>query len=225
MFRPAPARGLSLIWSPDNNLFAMRTPYGISWLVLGLCLLLALDIGWRIWSWSHPHAICVTATSIRGQPFMVMADHRSNVDAISLRKAETWEPVWAEWDFDQDGRADTASYFLEGRNIFNVNLQKDRPPRFDVYFYGPGKSVIWWLDRGNGSAFTDRITYDAEGKQVRHEVLLGQTWRMVETRGQERGVMMDGKWMPLKPADDISNVQQPPMPVGFTPLTDKKSRE
>lgn len=141
---------------------------------------------------------------------MVLADHRSNVDAISLRRANSWSPVWAEWDFDQDGDADTASYFLDGRNVFNVNLRPGQPPRFDVYIYGSDKSVTWWLDRGDGTSFTDRITYGADGRLLRHEVLQGQTWRTVERRGGQKGASVEDRWMPLKLGDDLPKAGQLP---------------
>lgn len=163
-----------------------------------LALLILADIGWRFWVWTHPHAICGTTTSITGKPFMLMADHRSNLDVISIRKREVWEPVWAEWDFDHDGKVDEASYFFRGRDVFNVNLKEGQPPKFDVYFYGPGRSVTWWLDRGGAGSFTDRIFYDTNGIQTRHEVLYGQTWRVVETRDRKKGMVMGGQWIPLQ---------------------------
>ena len=188
----------------------MKFLRGIMWQLIVLAVLLLADIGWRVWEWTHPRAICESNASISGTPFMVMADHRSNVDAISLRRDKSWTPVWAEWDFDQDGVAETASYFLDGRNVFNVNLRPGKPPRFDVYIYGPGKSVTWWLDRGDGSSFTDRIIYGVDGNLLRHEVLQGQTWRAIEISGGQKGVAVEDRWIPLQTDDDMRQSSQLP---------------
>lgn len=163
-----------------------------------VALLVLADIGWRFWAWTHPQAVCSTTTSITGRPFMLMADHRSNVDAISIRKDKTWEAVYVEMDLNNDRQPDQVLHYFNGKDVFNVNLQPGQPPKFDVYFYGPGKSVTWWLDRGGAGAFTDRIFYDTTGNLTRHEVLLGPTWRALEKRAQQNGVVIDGQWTPVQ---------------------------
>lgn len=112
-----------------------------------------------------------------------MGNHHDNMDAVSIRKGETWETVWAQWDFDFDGRPDAASYFFAGRPVMNFNYLEGQSPQCEVYFYGAGRSYARWLDRGGTGAFTERIFYDGNGKPGRREVLQGQTWHAVESGG------------------------------------------
>jgi len=169
----------------------------IPWWAMLLAILVVIDISWRCWFWLGHRSICSTTTSISGKPVLVMADHHSNVDVISLRKQGEWETIYAEMDLNSDRIPDELMHYFNGRDVFNVNLQPGQNPKYDVYFYGPGKSVTWWVDRAGAGGFTDRLFYDTEGKLTRHEALLRDTWRVLETRSQRKGAMVDGQWIPL----------------------------
>jgi hypothetical protein len=153
---------------------------GVPWWALVVATLCLLDLVWRTWTWLHPRPICTTSTSINGRPILIMGNHHDNMDAVSLRKSETWETIWAQWDFDFDGQPDATSYFFAGRPVMNFNYKAGHTPQCEVYFYGVGRSYARWLDRGGAGAFTERIYYDERGNPARHEFLEGQTWRTVE---------------------------------------------
>jgi len=163
----------------------MMTLRRIPWWAVLLCLLVLVDIGWRCWMWTHPRMICSSITSISGQPFTLMANHKANVDAVSIRKEDDWKPIWAEWDFNGDHKVDEMSFYHADRTVMNINTAGGRP-KYVVFFYGPGKSMTWWEDREGAGTFTDRWFYDETGKLVRHEVLSGQTWQpaAIEGRGK-----------------------------------------
>jgi hypothetical protein len=156
-----------------------KTFKGIPWWALAVAALCLGDLGWRAWTWQHPPAICAIATSISGKPIFVMGNHHDRMDAVSIRQGDAWETVWAQWEFNSDGKPDAVSYFFGGRPVMNFNYREGKPPQCEVYFYGPDRSYVRWLDRDGAGAFTERIYYDERGNPARREVLQGQTWRGV----------------------------------------------
>jgi hypothetical protein len=148
---------------------------GIPWWAFALAGLCAVTLGWLTWNWARPRPVCAMPASITGEPFLIMGDHQSNVDAISVRRGKTWQPVWAEWDFNFDRQPDTTSYFHAGRPVLNVNRKAGQPEQFEFYSYGAGRSYVRWVG-GNG-IFTERFFYDEQERLTRHEVLRGQTWQ------------------------------------------------
>jgi hypothetical protein len=89
------------------------------------------------------------------------------------------------------------SYYFRGRDIFDVTIASNRPPKYSAFFRGPGKSVTWWVDHlGNGS-FNERVYYDTNGVFAKHEVWYDSAWHLVDRRGGTNGLVIDGKWHQL----------------------------
>lgn len=171
----------------------MKVIKGIpTWAIL-LILLFVANLAWLSFNWSHNTSLRVAA-----KQFTVALLHTNNVSGIGIMDVKTGELLWAEWDFNSDGKPDEDSYFFQGRDVFNVNLKEGQPPKYDVYFYGRGKSVTWWLDRGGGGSFTDRIFYNTDGNLAGHEIWYKHAWYTVEKRGAENGIVVDSKWIQPK---------------------------
>lgn len=134
----------------------MKTATKILLVVVGLLLL--TDICWRIWVW-HNFANYRTLAN----KFKLEVLNTNNTSVVGIFYAKTEEPLWTESNFTNDGNSSMESYYFRGKDVFDITLSSNRPPRYGVYFRGPGKSVTWWLDRPGGNSFTERIFYDANG--------------------------------------------------------------
>lgn len=168
----------------------MKTSKGIpSWaLILGL--LLIANLGWMGWNWGQNADLRLAA-----KHFKVEALHTNDMSGIGIFEAKTEQPLWLE--FSQDGKPVIENYFFNGKDVFNIILSSDRPPRYSVYFRGPGRSVTWWFNREGVSTFTDRISYDTNGVPSKQEVWYNQTWCPVDRRNEKNGIVINGQWHQL----------------------------
>jgi hypothetical protein len=162
----------------------MKTARVILLAVVGL--LLFADICWRIWAWN-------TNAEIRAftKQFKIEVLHTNDMSGIEIYEVKTQQPLWLE--LTQDGKPVMENYFFNGKDVFNIALSSNRPPRYSVWFHEPDKSVTWWLDRGGSGSFTERIFYDTNGVFLRQEVLYSNTWYTVD-RGNEKGIFVNGQW-------------------------------
>jgi len=172
----------------------------ISLFVVGLLLL--ADICLRI----HYHSIFPGTTasvvnSISGKALFVTLDHSNSVDwaadTVVIRRDNFSEPLWAEWDFNHDGKPDEITYFFQGKETFDVSFSSNRPPKYSVYFRGAGKSSTWWTDRSGNGSFTERIFYDTNGNPAKHEVWYNERWQTVDRRNDTNGIIINGHWLRL----------------------------
>ena len=155
-------------------------------------VLVAADISWRVWAWHH----CSEGRAIL-QRFKVEYTHTNDVSSIGIYDAKSGQPIWTEFDFNHDGTPDNESYFFLGQDVFDITLSSNRPPKYSVWFRGPGKSVTWWLDHQGSGSFTERIFYDTNGVPAKHEVWYDNTWHLVERRDEKNGLVIDGQWRHL----------------------------
>jgi hypothetical protein len=163
-----------------------------------LILLLVATLDWMRWNsskeWSFSNHSEFRAA---GKQFKIEVLHTNGASGVGVFESKSERPIWVEWDFNNDAEAVQESYFFQGRDVFDVTLHSNRPPKYSVYFYGPGKSATWWIDdRGSGS-FTDRIYYDTNGDFSRREVWYNQTWHAVNRQNGKNGVIIDGEWHQL----------------------------
>jgi hypothetical protein len=80
---------------------------------------------------------------------------------------------------------------------FDITLSSNKPPKYSVFFGGPGKSVTWWLDRLGSGSFTERIYYDKNGVPSKHEVWYDDAWHLVDRRDGTNGMVIDEQWRQL----------------------------
>ena len=161
-------------------------------------LLLLADICLRI---RHRSSFAGTTASITnsilGKPLFVVVDHSNSVswaaDTIAIRRDKSFEPLWAEWDFDHDGKPDQMTYFFHGKETFDVTFSTNHLPSYSVYFRGAEKSVTWWIAR-RGAGFDDRIFYDTNGDFSKRQILYNDTWQTVDKRDGTNGIIIDGQW-------------------------------
>jgi hypothetical protein len=123
--------------------------------------------------------------------------HTNDVSGLSINDAKTGQPIWTKFGFGHDSNSIMESYYFQGKDAFDVTLSSNRPPRFGVYFRGPGKSVTWWLDRPGIGSFTERIYYGTNGDFSKHEVWFDNTWQLVDRRDEKNGLVIDGQWHQL----------------------------
>jgi hypothetical protein len=96
-----------------------------------------------------------------------------------------------------DTNSKMETYYFRGKDVFDIALSSNRPPKYGVYFYGPGKSSTTWLDRRGIGSFTERIFYDTNGDFSKHEVCVDNTWQPVVRRNGKNGLVIDGRWHQL----------------------------
>ena len=154
-------------------------------------LLLFANLGWISW------IRCFNDDLRSGaKQFKLVHFHTNDVAGIGIVEKITGKPLWIEWDFNHDGKPDEESYFYQGTNVFNLHLSQGQRPKYDVIFYGAGKSQVWWWDKGNGS-FTERISYDTNGNRSGFEVWYDKAWHSVVRQNKKNGVMLNGQWNEL----------------------------
>jgi hypothetical protein len=160
-------------------------------LVVGVALVFT-DVGWRIWDWHH-----YAESRAILEHFKVEYMHTNDWSGIGIFDAKTSHPIWVRWDIGHDGDSTFEQHYVEGHDVFDIVLSGNKPPKYTVYFRGPGKSGTWWLDRlGNGS-FTERIFYDTNGAPLKHEVWYDNKWQLVDRRDGTNGLVINGMWHPF----------------------------
>jgi hypothetical protein len=99
-------------------------------LIMGVALVFT-DVSWRIWAWHHyakDRAVL--------ERFKVEDLSTNDWSGIGIFDAKSGQPIWTEFDFNHDGKADIESYFFQGQDVFDVTLSSNRPPKYAVYFRG-----------------------------------------------------------------------------------------
>src|SRR5277367_6488727 len=114
----------------------MKTAKVILLAVIGLLLL--ADISWRILTWNANAEIRALA-----KQFKIEALHTNDMSGIGIFKAKTEQPIWTE--FSQDGTPVIETYYFHGKDVFDITLSSNRPPKYSVWFRNSDKSVTWWL--------------------------------------------------------------------------------
>jgi hypothetical protein len=121
--------------------------------------------------------------------------HTNDMSGIGLFDVKTGQPLWTR--FSANGQPVIENHFSQGRDVFDITLKSNRPPVYNVYFHGPGKSVTWWLNAGGSDKFTERIFYDTNGDFSRNEVWYKQAWNLVDRRDGKNGIIVNGQWCQL----------------------------
>jgi len=160
------------------------------WAVVLILLLLA-NLGWMSWN-VHQYADRIVAAKL----FRVKLLNTNDVSGVVFYEVKTKQPIWSR--FRQEGGKVTETSFYQGKEVFEIFVRSNRPPKYGVYFRGDGNSAMWWVDRGGSGSFTERVTYDTEGVPRRHEVWYDDAWHRVERRDEMNGVIMNGEWRRLR---------------------------
>jgi hypothetical protein len=159
-------------------------------ILLVICVTLVLvDDSWRIWAW-HDY----TGSRAFARQFRLDVLHTNDTSGIGIFYSNTEQPIWTKFDFSNGVME---SYYFRGKDTFDVTLSSNRPPRYGVFFRGPGKSVTWWLDDAGSGFFTDRIYYNTNGDFSKREVWYKEAWRLVDRRDGKNGLIIDGRWHQL----------------------------
>jgi hypothetical protein len=182
----------------------MKTATKILLVVVGFLLLIDICLHGLLSIQVHPFFREATASitnSISGKPLLILMGHSNSVDSaediIMIHRDKEWEPLWAEYDFDHVGKPNMESYFFQGKDVFDITLSSNRPPKYGVYFRGAAKSVTWWLDRGGNGSFTERIFYDTNGVFFKHEIWYNESWQPVDRRNEKNGIVINSQWLQL----------------------------
>ncbi len=154
---------------------------------IALIILLSANLGWISWNVYQRASLPAAVKQFRFEEL-----HTNDMSGIGLFQARTDRPIWTQ--FTENGRPAIENYFFQGEDVFDVILKSNRPPVYNVYFHGPGKSVTWWLNAGGSSTFTERIYYDSNGNFSSNEVWWSQTWHTVERRDGTNGILVKGQW-------------------------------
>jgi len=160
---------------------------GTRFLLIFVGLLLVTDLSWRVWTWNANADLRATS-----KLFKVEILNTNNILGIGIADAKTGKPLWIQWN-DSHGKPDAISYFLHGINVLNLHLKGDKPPAYDVIFYGPGRSQTWWWDLGRGT-FMTRTFYNTNGDFSTQEIWYDQTWHTVDRRNGCNGIVINGQW-------------------------------
>jgi hypothetical protein len=162
---------------------------------LWACILGALllaNLAWISWNLHH-----YTDIRTAGKHFRMEVLHTNDASGVGLFLMNTGQeqPLWTEFNFGDNGSQ--SDYYFRGQDVFGITVSSNMPPRYNVLFRGPGKSVTWWLDRRGSGAFTERIFYDTNGITARHEVWYDNTWQLVDRRNGKNGLIITGEWSQL----------------------------
>jgi hypothetical protein len=161
-------------------------------LLVVIALLVLADVSWRVWAWRHYAAGRAVLAH-----FKVEYTHTNDWSGIGIFDAKTSKPVWVRWDIGHDGNSSIESSYFQGHDVLDVTTTSNGPPKYSVFFGGPGKSVTWWLDRLGSGSFTERIFYDTNGVPAKHEVWYDNAWQLVDRRDGTNGLVIDGQWHQL----------------------------
>jgi hypothetical protein len=172
----------------------MRTNIKISWWVIILILFLIIDCVWHAFVW-YPRWRENAISRFVAKQIRVVAIHTNDLSGIEIMDVNSGKPLWIEWGSEDNGQPSTVSYYYQGKNVFNVILSDRCIPRYEVNFYGKGKSVTWWTDRGGSGSFTERIFYDTNGDLSGHEIWYDHAWHTLIKQNGKNGIVVDGKWI------------------------------
>jgi hypothetical protein len=155
-------------------------------------LLMFANLAWMSWN-------VYQNADLRGvtKRFKVEMLQTNDASGIGLFERKTDQPLWAEWDFKGDSKTIQENYFFHGRDVFDIYLDGQRPPRYTVFFPGLEKSGTWWLDRGGAESFTERIFYETNGVPSKHEVWYDNSWCPVDRHNEKNGIVINGQWHQL----------------------------
>lgn len=166
-------------------------------------LLLLANLAWMSWNWRQ-NADRIAAAKL----FRIQVLKTNELSGVGIYHSETGQPLWTR--FSRDGQPVIENHYFRGKDVFDVVLKSNRPPVYYVYFYGPGKSVTWWLNAGGAGTFTQRVSYDPDGKLSRNEVWYGGAWCVVDRRDGTNGIVLTGQWYPLGfDADGMWTIETP----------------
>jgi hypothetical protein len=155
-------------------------------------LLLLANLVWMAWN-LYQHADLRVVT----KRFKVEVLQTNDASGVGIFERKTEQPLWTEWDFKGDSKTIQENYFSSGKDVFDITLSSNRPPRYTVFFPGPEKSGTWWLDRGGAESFTERIFYETNGVPSKQEVWYDNTWYPVDRTNEHNGIIVDGQWHQL----------------------------
>lgn len=147
-------------------------------------LLLIANVIWMSWNLSGDRNLRSTVKQLK------MAEFQTNgVPGVGIVDTKTGKPLWIEWVYD-DGSKDF-SCFLDGTNIFDLDVWKGRPLKYYVGFHGPGKSATWWVAQGGNGSFTERIFYDTNGHISKDEVRSNQAWHAIDRQNGTNDIVLN----------------------------------
>jgi hypothetical protein len=89
--------------------------------------------------------------------YKVVAFRTNDLSGVRIVDVLTGNPLPMEGSFRDDGKPDLLRFYYRGQEVFDLNLSSNGSPRYIAYFYGPGRSVTWWVDRGGSGSFTERV--------------------------------------------------------------------
>jgi len=159
---------------------------------IAIILLLLVNLGWMSWNSSrHP------GLRAAGKQFKIEVLHTNSASGVGIFESKTEQPLWVEWDFNGDGKPDQETYFFRGKEVCDIVLSSNRPPKISIYFRGPGKSVTWWIDDQGIGSFTDRIYYNTNGNFYKREVWYNEAWQPVERQDGKNGIIVNRQWHKL----------------------------
>ena len=157
-------------------------------LIAGVVLVFT-DVSSRIWAWHH-----YAERSALLEHFKMEYMHTNDWSGVGIFDARTGHPIFVRWDVGQHGDSVLEEHYFEGHDVLDITLSSNKPPKYSVFFGGPGKSVTWWLDRLGSGSFTERIFYDTNGAPSKHEVWYDDKWQLVERRDGTNGLVINGDW-------------------------------
>ena len=181
------------------------------WTIILILLLLA-NLGWMWWNSSRHSGLRAA-----GKQFKIEMLHTNGASGVGIFEGKTEQPLWVEWDLDSDGKADQVNYFFQGKDVFDVSLSSNHPPKFSVYFRSSSADTTrrcrirmhpptvsrsrekrtWWIDDGGNGSFSERIYYNTNGNFYRREAWYNEAWQVVDRRNERNGIVINGAWRQL----------------------------
>lgn len=167
-------------------------------LLLLIGVIILVDYGRRVYLFSDPHLRAAY------EQIKVVGFYTNGVHGVGVVERKSGYPVYVEWDFSHQGKADEISFCFRGTNMFNVNLETNRPPIYETIFYKNGKKHVSWLNQGASGMFTGRIFWDETGHKVlTREVWFQQAWHQtVVGPNGKGGLLVHGQWHALRFTND-----------------------
>jgi hypothetical protein len=171
------------------------------WAIVLIALLL-INLGWMSWNARQNTELRATI-----KQFKVAVLHTNNISGVGIMDAKTGKPLWIKWAFGDNYHQ--ICYYFNGTNILNLHVWKGRPLCYDVGFYGPGKSSVWWWDLGRGT-FIERNFFNTNGDLSKREVWYNQAWHTVNVRNGKGGIVINGQWHQLSlPTNSMWTIEAP----------------
>jgi hypothetical protein len=152
-----------------------------------LLLLALINFFWTVVNWYNSDPLRVTSRRFKFVHFRT-----NDVQGVGIEDTKINKPFWVQ--IERGGKPDYQAFYYQGRNVFNLRPTEGGLPKYDLYFYGPGKSATWWIDDKGSGTFTERIFYDTNGDFYKREVWYDQAWRKIDRRNGQNGIVIDGQW-------------------------------